>query len=512
MSKTLPNIDDLFKKALENSEEEPSKLVWENIDRKLDKKGFARINVRYRRLRWVAAASIIMTAALGMVAIYHKIYDENNGTQNLQSTTMESRPVFPKTNPEKLVESNTKDEVTNGDVKEPITTSIPLKDLNNNQINQPINDSVDIAITTKDVQTTDDKLTGNLGEFPASKFAEKAGNKETADKNLEVETPFSKNNAYEKSGISTSGNTLAKSEIANSEKVVLTYEPTVFGQKSIDKITSAHIPTTIRKTVTPILALENHQTTLLNASTAKKLNRWSATLFASADFVTPTVKKDKPQFRDEEINAIKQRENTKTSSTYGVLANYYLGKGWSIMTGLTTISRVSKIESKTIFARHDPRGNINYKFSCAAGYTYLSVKSSANTAPRLGDSLKSVSALSRLQYLGVPIALKYHLNFKKFSIDPLVGVTANFLLKGDVETSLSTASGIERTKNTSIQGLKKGYTSALLGMQASYKINNRFAVTLIPMSRIGLSSINENTPAKTYLNSFNLAAGITTSL
>ena len=76
MSENLHNIDDLFKKALEENDEEPSPQIWDKLDRHLDKKNVVHINKKYRRVKWVAAASILFICAMGMYTFYNYQIDK----------------------------------------------------------------------------------------------------------------------------------------------------------------------------------------------------------------------------------------------------------------------------------------------------------------------------------------------------------------------------------------------------------------------------------------------------
>ena len=61
---------------------------------------------------------------------------------------------------------------------------------------------------------------------------------------------------------------------------------------------------------------------------------------------------------------------------------------------------------------------------------------------------------------------------------------------------------------TNIEGLNKSYFNGLVSLAAEYDWNKTFALSLTPVSRLALSSINKDAPVKTYLNSFGLHVGI----
>ena len=72
MNKDLHNIDDLFRKALEENQELPSASVWENIDKTLDKKKVVSISKKYNKLKWVAAVLLYIFTWYGDVHFAHQ--------------------------------------------------------------------------------------------------------------------------------------------------------------------------------------------------------------------------------------------------------------------------------------------------------------------------------------------------------------------------------------------------------------------------------------------------------
>src|SRR6478672_5136958 len=76
MSEPLHNIDDLFKKAIEQHDDAPSPAVWEAIDKKLDKEKVVSISRKYNKLKWVAAILLLFSAGMAMYTFFLK--NKNN--------------------------------------------------------------------------------------------------------------------------------------------------------------------------------------------------------------------------------------------------------------------------------------------------------------------------------------------------------------------------------------------------------------------------------------------------
>lgn len=66
MSENLHNIDDLFKKAIDQHEDTPSLKVWDAIDKNLDKKKVVSISRKYNKLKWAAAVLLLFSFGMAM--------------------------------------------------------------------------------------------------------------------------------------------------------------------------------------------------------------------------------------------------------------------------------------------------------------------------------------------------------------------------------------------------------------------------------------------------------------
>ena len=117
-----------------------------------------------------------------------------------------------------------------------------------------------------------------------------------------------------------------------------------------------------------------------------------------------------------------------------------------------------------------------------------------------------------MQYFGIPLSAKYNLTAGKLTFSPGIGISANILNKGTIETSIATSGGHERARSNEIQGLKQAYFSGSLSAGVSYNLSKNIAVSFTPIARFALSSITKNAPVKTYLNSVGLVTGLTFKL
>src|ERR1700690_1064961 len=70
MNEDLHNIDDLFRKALEENQELPTDSVWDNIDKTLDKKKVVSISKKYNKLKWAAGVLLLFSIGMAMYTLH----------------------------------------------------------------------------------------------------------------------------------------------------------------------------------------------------------------------------------------------------------------------------------------------------------------------------------------------------------------------------------------------------------------------------------------------------------
>ena len=256
------------------------------------------------------------------------------------------------------------------------------------------------------------------------------------------------------------------------------------------------------------IALNNKK---ISSAKTSKINSsgkspFSVTVFFSPDLVSTSLKDEHPRFREEERNEIEKDEQIKFSSTFGVLLDYNIGSKWKLESGVTYSSRKTAIHPKTIYARPDNDGNVNYRFNCSAGYSYVTLAS--YPPPASGDSVNALASTNNLQYIGLPLYAKYIFTTGRFSILPGAGISFNFLTKGKIETTIATSTGAKNSSTDKIQGLKSMYINGAAGIGLRYKLNKTFSLSFEPAFRFAISSINKDASVKTNLNSIGLSTGI----
>lgn len=497
MSENLPNIDDLFRKALDAHEDNPSGNVWAEIDKSLDKKNVVFISKKYKKLKWVAAALLIFSAGMAMYTINTRLRNKE------------------------LVKQNQINKKTVGATG---GTSI-RKDESNNTVRQPDEKTVDNA--TAPIAKNSEKATENTDSASTetvTRNTRKQNKGQSEDLPETVEKPEVEKQS--KSSNATAAIERKDNVVVNGDKnsSAIQDEPAV-------ETTARNIDVTIARgrekslTIAEPKGIESGKTsgifneknsqinednsTSKNASVKPfRTSKFSATVFYSPDFVSSRVVNDRRVFREDDRNEIKNKEKMSHSSSKGVLIHYDLGNRWSIQSGLSFSTMTTDIAPKTIFARPDNRGNIHYRFNCSAGYSYVNFNSVAGR-PASGDSVLALSSQQTLKYFAVPLAFSYKLTSGKVSLQPAAGIAVNFLTSGKIETSIAAQSGNEKSSLDRIEGLNSSYVNGAISLAANYYFTKNIGLNFTPTTRFALSAINKDAPVKTYLNSFGLATGLT---
>jgi hypothetical protein len=88
MSENLHNIDDLFKKAIDDHLDTPSQKVWDAIDKNLDKKKVVSISRKYNKLKWAAAILLLFSTGMAMYVWLNKIIPIKHPDQLKKTITL----------------------------------------------------------------------------------------------------------------------------------------------------------------------------------------------------------------------------------------------------------------------------------------------------------------------------------------------------------------------------------------------------------------------------------------
>src|SRR5665647_1604263 len=96
MNEDLHNLDNLFKKALEEHTELPSSTVWDNIDKRLDKNKVVSISKKYNNLKWAAAVLLLFSFGMAMYTLHirtknKELVIQNNAQKNIKNQNIQTK-------------------------------------------------------------------------------------------------------------------------------------------------------------------------------------------------------------------------------------------------------------------------------------------------------------------------------------------------------------------------------------------------------------------------------------
>ena len=146
-------------------------------------------------------------------------------------------------------------------------------------------------------------------------------------------------------------------------------------------------------------------------------------------------------------------------------------------------------------------------FDCSSSYLRLSTKS--GSAPVEGDSIKALSSTNTLQYISVPLAVRYNFYVNnRFDIFASVGTSVNMLPKGKIETAIQNGLTKEASVSNSINGLKSNYLGGNLSVGLAYNITDKIGLSFNPAYHFAFTSSTQDAAVKSYPNAISLAAGL----
>ena len=509
MNKNLHNIDEFFKAEIEGLEDEPSSNVWESIDKDLDKRNVVSISKKYHKLKLVASFLLIFSLGMAMYVLHLNKKNKVDLKKDYPIALKDEKELM------KNETEQSKDIADNksfNQKEKPALRTFPFQDRSGQNADSQ-RPNVENGI--KQLPGTISKTEGGK-EIAISGSKLKSANSNFEEKNLNkvgIIKDNLKDENFKSGEINKTNRTISKideqkSNInAVSESIQILNKQVLAIHLSNDGIVMSknNLLKSLNITNSASIKYTGVKITILKPIHE---SQFYATVFFSPDIVSYNLKSDQPQFEEDTKSEIKKNEKPQSANSFGVLVGYRINGNWIIQSGAMISNRITSINSKTIYARPDRNGNINYRLSCFTGPSYIPLKSGVH--PALGDST-DISAKNTLQYVSIPIVLQYRITKGRLSVNPGIGIATNFLLINKIESVMNTSNGYQNS-TTSASGLRSSYFNGLIDLNAAYKINNRIAFSVTPVARLGLSSISKDAPVKTTLNSFGFGAGLNIEL
>lgn len=490
MDRNLPDIEHLFKLALEDEEEMPAPEVWTAIDNILDKDNVVSIKKKYENVKKVAFLLFFMLAGL---SIYEFEKPVSNRDNNFPGKEIASE----KSNGENVKdESNTSPDKSEGPGL--TTNKSKISPYDSLVFKEPAAKAEPAKLSS--VLTEGKKL---VRDYRNPVFDKELSQPQQAAVDNSVAAAENESSKKHKEKFADRDMRLEKTILSKDYNALPVQRLSPDNLGSINTIILPRSPAPIK--IAPGIA--NKTSMAISTKTKKvKLPAFSINLFFSPDLAFYRLRDNVSNNNPSEATEIEKNEHHEFSSTTGALIEYRAKKHWSIQSGLTYSNTNITVAPKTIYAQADNSGSIKYLLNTSSGYGY--VLPSFSNSPKVGDSLYAFTSTHTLQYLSFPVAIKYTITKGKVSLSAMAGAAVNRLIKGKVETSVEDGTNNEPEVADKLQGLKKVYFSGLTGFGINYQLYKKAAITFAPVYRFALNSINKDAAVKSYPNSIGLTTGI----
>jgi len=526
MDKNLHNIDKLFKDGIEGHTDQPDDFVWNNLDQQLDRQGMQLAKKKYIMVKrsMVALAVLLTIAILLLIQQYRKPTDLKSSSDTASAAARNDKHFnndVQKNTP--VVIKDDEKKTGNAEQTEEIKTNEQNKVKKSEEYTSPKQEQIEAPISektkTQAIVATEKSVKQENQSFLKKEQAKK-NNVITESNTEDKKTQTVSNAVVLRNNVKLTeqkNNLVVKQEPVTKEQI----NSTVAVEKNIQRTDAASGKQSLLQpgklsSVSPDLF--NQSLTERTASPLVMIKKKMKPVFSIAASYTPEqltnhVEAGEKEHREDDKDAIRDGEQIKYAGSFAVQVQYQFNQHWAVLSGVSYSKTSSVILPRNLYARpeHHPGGpqgggDLKYKLNCTAGYVYLSPKS--GTAPAFGDSIQAFQSTNTLEYIAVPLGMKYSYQKGKFAINAVTALNMNILTNGKLQATIAEQTGVKTLSNVKIEGLKPVYFSAMLGIGLEYFLNQRISVFALPAKSFSLSSINKNTPADTKRGSLGLQTGI----
>lgn len=512
------NVFNSLNSAFDEFKDTPPERVWDAIELDLAKKQLKRDKKRFFWVQFLSIAIVILFIVFGVceLANYTNLLSDNSSVSKqpakiTDTTSIENKAtdyIKPENFSNSVLESQ-KNSIKNEKLiarKKINENTIPLQ-----QTKTKGDADIKLAHSSTDIQTNspneknvpEKKFTQNKINVSSKQLANvnikktsNSGANDTIQNNTEVnkEGTFGQNINRNETKQETQSNTdssaivIAKNNldsVSTRYSDSLTAVPNISKTDTINQINNPVLPTEPNKTQSRVSLMAffspDYSSRLLmngNNSTASGYNKGEASLFA---------------FKS------------------GLRIGYDLSDKWNIQIGATYSYMEQKSTPINLSIDSSETEHTRYSFSTSSGIvSFSSDDFEEDDAGNLSKDkvYSSYSAKEKIQFINVPILVRYKFLNKKISAYFLGGITANFIVSKQVKLDVLNQPGSLTVNTNKISGLRPMYGGFLFGLECHYNFYKGLGVLLAPTITGSFTSINKNTPVKSYPFSIGLAAGL----
>jgi hypothetical protein len=224
-------------------------------------------------------------------------------------------------------------------------------------------------------------------------------------------------------------------------------------------------------------------------------------------FSTPDEQVDQDYFND--------KENGLMAYAGGISLNYGFNDRLSLASGLY-LSRIGQ-ENDDVVAYDSPDSPYLYNLASSGGtvtinpqkFEKVMVREIDNTKDSVpGDYIVNGTFVQNLDYLEVPLVLKYKMLESRFSVNLSGGLSPGILVNN---RSYFSVDG-EKVQTGYTENIKPVIYNSVMGLGIEYSISTKLSINLDPLFKYSLSPINSNSGIKYHPYSISWFTGITYKL
>ncbi|MEO8150599.1 MAG: outer membrane beta-barrel protein [Bacteroidia bacterium] len=198
------------------------------------------------------------------------------------------------------------------------------------------------------------------------------------------------------------------------------------------------------------------------------------------------------------------RENSEYSYSAGITLKYDLSSKWGLITGVTYATMTKSMTVGTMYANTNAGNEMHFEYATSNGMIEMP-HDDAHPSPQQGDSINmNADCLQSVEFISVPLAVRYQLTNKKFVWYADAGLSANFIIAEKAKIKMDNS---ETVVVNNINGLKKINYGYLLGAGVQYNVDNDFGIFIEPVFRGSFTSITHGTAVNSYPYSLGLNLG-----
>jgi hypothetical protein len=516
MSENIHNDDELYRKAYNNFEEEPSPGVWDKLNARLDQKDATLYRAKFTLWKRIAVVLIFL---LGTALAYELFFKPGNTSSNPTAEDKQVKPAAdsilqaPSSN-QIQHPNNTTDSINLNQAEASVRFSPKQNNKQGTQYSDKNTRSTAVLSNTKEehIKTSNTNTAKEIAE------EKKTTNKQTRQPAAHENNDFNAEQSNKQETLDQSSKeapAITDNGSREQNKTTLLYNNT--GKNSDSITTNQHNDSTL--TIHNKPGSTKNNTAANNKKSPIKIRslfqpHFSISPYIAADFTGDQIDNDEhhrdPDRRDERHD-IEDRENTRFSFSAGVLARYQFSKRLSLKSGLVYSNTAIHAGPGTLYAAPDNSQGTAYKYISSLGYAY--VKPPFDQSPAIGDSIRCEQVEQHASYLSIPLMAGYTINAgKKLTIMPGIGFTTNLLLGSKAQTELHKDNEQSKLTIKNIQGLAPVYFSFVTDVELHYQLNNNFSLMLLPSFKHAIVPTTSNHVVKTYPYNFGIGIGVTYGL